>query len=110
MRKYIATAGMMAMLMIPAVASAAVLEKGAGVGCPDGQQGTFAFTLNQVSSTELGTVTAAFDSGEVWTSGPTNVTKKTREYFINAHGKLVSASSSLDGHLVLNRFFCFPPA
>ena len=110
MRKYFATAGMMAVLMIPAVASAAVLEKGAGAGCPDGQQGTFAFTLNQTTSTEPGTVTAAFDSGEVWTSGPTNVTKKTREYFINAHGNLLSASSPLDGKLVLDRFWCFPPA
>jgi len=110
MRKYFATAGMMAVLMIPAVASAAVLEKGAGAGCPDGQQGTFAFTLNQTTSTEPGTVTAVFDSGEVWTSGPTNVTKKTREYFINAHGNLLSASSPLDGKLVLDRFWCFPPA
>lgn len=111
MRKYLAAVGMTATLMIPAVASGAVLdEKRAGVGCPDGQQGTFAFTLNQVTSTELGTVTASFDSGETWTSGPTNVTKKTREYFINAFGKLLSASSSLDGKLILNRFFCFPPA
>jgi hypothetical protein len=29
-------------LVIPAVASGAVLQKGAGVGCPEGQQGTFA--------------------------------------------------------------------
>jgi hypothetical protein len=49
--------------MIPAVAPAAVLVKGAGVGCPDGQQATFAFTINQTTSTEQGTVTAAFDSG-----------------------------------------------
>ena len=112
MRKYFAIAGMMAALVIPAVASGgAVLdEKRTGVGCPDGQQGTFAFTLNQVTSTELGTVTATFDSGETWTVGPTNVSKKTREYFINAFGKLLSASSSLDGKLILNRFFCFPPA
>ena len=81
-----------------------------GVGCPEGQQGTFAFTVNQVSSTDLGTVTAAFDSGEVWTVGPTYVTKKTREYFVNAYGKLQSASSSLDGRIILNRFWCFPPA
>jgi len=110
MRKYFAAAGVTAALMIPAVASAAVLEKGAGVGCPEGQQGTFAFTIHQTTSTEPGTVTASFDSGEVWTVGPTYVTKKTREYFVNAYGKLLGASSPLDGKLVLNRFWCFPPA
>jgi hypothetical protein len=110
MRKYFAAAGMTAAFMIPAVASAAVLEKGAGSGCPEGQQGTFAFTVNQTTSTEPGTVTAAFDSGEEWTVGPTYVTKKTREYFVNASGKLLSASSPLDGKLILNRFWCFPAA
>jgi hypothetical protein len=110
MRNYFAVAVVVAALMIPAVASAAVLVKGAGVGCPDGQQGTFAFVLNQTTSPDAGTVTARFDSGEVWTVGPTTVTKKTREYFVNAHGNLVSADSPLDGKLVLDRFFCFPPA
>ena len=110
MRNYFAAAVVTAALMIPAVASAAVLEKGAGSGCPEGQQGTFAFVVNQTTSTEPGTVTAAFDSGEVWTVGPTVVTKKTREYFVNAYGKLLSASSPLDGRLVLDRFWCFPPA
>jgi hypothetical protein len=37
------------------------------------------------------------------------VTKKTREYFVNAYDKLEGASSSLDGKLILNRFWCFPP-
>jgi hypothetical protein len=105
--------------MSPAVASGAVLEKGAGVGCPEGQQGTFAFTANQLSTSALGTVTATFSSGETWTVGPTYVTKKTREYFVNAYGNLLSAYSSvdfspgsppLDGRLILNRFWCFPPA
>jgi len=111
MRKYFAAAGMTLALMIPAAASAADLVKGAGSGCPEGQQGTFAFTLNQTTSTtEAGTVTAAFDSGEVWTVGPTEVNKKVRKYYVNAYGKLLSASSSLDGKLVLDRFWCFPPA
>ena len=119
MRRYLAVAGLTVGLMIPAVASGAVLEKGAGVGCPDGQQGTFAFAANQLTTTALGTVTAAFSSGEVWTVGPTDVTKKTREYFVNAYGNLLSAYSSLDfnasspplyGKLILNRFWCFPPA
>jgi hypothetical protein len=110
MRRYFAVAGLTVALMIPAVASGAVLEKGTGVGCPDGQQGTFAFVANQVTSTEPGTVTAAFDSGEAWTVGPTVVSKKAREFYVNAHGKLLSASSSLDGRLVLDRFWCFPPA
>jgi hypothetical protein len=110
MRKYLAGAGMMVTLTLPAVASAANLTQGAGVGCPEGQQGTFAFVVNQTTSTEPGTVTAAFDSGEVWTVGPTVVNKKTREYYVNAYGKLLSASSPLDGRLVLDRFWCFPPA
>jgi hypothetical protein len=110
MRKYLAAAGMTIALTIPAVASAADLTNGAGVGCPDGQQGTFAFVVNQTTSTEPGTVTAAFDSGEVWTVGAFTVTKKTREYYVNAYGKLLSASSPLDGKLVLDRFWCFPPA
>jgi hypothetical protein len=110
MRRYFAAAGLAAALMIPTAASAAVLENGAGVGCPEGQQGTFAFVVNQTTSTEPGTVTATFDSGEVWTVGPTRVNKKTREYFINAYGNLLSASSPLDGRLVLDRFWCFPPA
>jgi hypothetical protein len=110
MRNYFAAAGLAAALMIPAVASGADMVNGAGVGCPEGQQGTFAFVVNQTTSTEPGTVTATFDSGEVWTVGPTQVNKKVREYYVNAHGKLLSASSTLDGKLVLDRFWCFPPA
>jgi hypothetical protein len=97
-------------LVIPAVASGAVLEKGIGSGCPEGQQATFAFTVNQTTSTEPGTVTASFSSGETWTVGPTFITKRTREYFVNAFGNLLSASSPLDGKLILNRFWCHPPA
>ena len=110
MLKYFAAGGLAVALMIPAAASAAVLEKGAGSGCPEGQQGTFAFVVNQTTSTEAGTVTATFDSGEVHTVGAFSVTKKQREYFVNAYGKLLSASSPLDGKLVLDRFWCFPPA
>jgi hypothetical protein len=112
MRKYFVAAGLTIALMIPAVTSAADLQRGMGVGCPEGQQGTFAFVVNQTTSTEPGTVTASFDSGETWTVGawPFTVSKKTREYFVNAYGKLLSASSSLDGRLVLDRFWCFPPA
>ena len=110
MRKYLVAVGVVVVLAIPAMSSGAVLEKGMGVGCPEGQQGTFAFTANQVSTTDPGTVTAAFSSGEVLTVGPTNTTRKTREYFVNAYGNLLSASSSLDGKLILNRFWCFPPA
>ena len=110
MRRCFAVAGVTVALMSPAVASGAVLEKGAGVGCPAGQQGTFAFVANQVTLTDPGTVTASFDSGETWTVGPTYVSKKTREFFVNAYGKLLSASSSLDGRLVLDRFRVLPPA
>jgi hypothetical protein len=38
------------------------------------------------------------------------VNKKVREYYVNAFGKLLSASSTLDGKLVLDRFWCYPPA
>jgi hypothetical protein len=110
MRKYFVAAGLTAALMIPAATSAADLEKGAGVGCPEGQHGTFVFVVNQTTSTEPGTVTASFDSGEAWTVGPTYVTKKTRTYYVNASGKLLSASSTLDGRLVFGGFWCFPPA
>ena len=112
MRRYFAVAGLTVSLMTPAVASGAELEKGTGVGCPDGQQGTFAFTVNQTTSTDPGTVTAWFDSGESHTVGAfvTEVNKKTRKYYVNAYGKLLRASSSLDGKLVLDRFWCFPPA
>jgi hypothetical protein len=110
MRKYFAAAGLTVALAIPAVAAAGDLVKGAGAGCPEGQQGTFAFVVNQTTSTESGTVTATFDSGEVWTVGPTQVNKKVREYYVNAFGKLLSASSTLEGRLVLDRFWCFPPA
>jgi hypothetical protein len=111
MLKLFAVAAAAVGLAIPAVASGgAVLEKGIGSGCPEGQQATFAFTVNQTTSTEPGTVTASFSSGETWTVGPTFITKKTREYFVNAFGNLLSASSSLDGKLILNRFWCHPPA
>jgi len=110
MRKYFVAAGLTVALMIPVAASAADLVKGAGSGCPDGQQGTFAFVVNQTTSTASGTVTATFDSGEVWTVGPTQVNKKVREYYVNAYGNLLSASSTLDGKLVLDRFWCYPPA
>jgi hypothetical protein len=111
MRKYFAAAGLAVALGAPAVASSATLDHGAGVGCPAGQQGTFAFTVNQTTaSTDPGWVTASFSSGEVWTVGPTTVSKKTRQYYVNAYGTLLGASSSLDGKLVLDRFWCFAPA
>jgi hypothetical protein len=110
MKMFLAAAALTVALVIPAATSAADLQKGMGVGCPAGQQGTFAFIVNQTTSSDPGTVTASFDGGESWTVGPTTVSKKTRQYYVNAFGNLLSASSSLDGKLVLDRFWCFPPA
>jgi hypothetical protein len=110
MWKFVAAGAFVVALLLPAVATAASLTKGTGQGCPTGQQGTFAFVNNQTTTSAPGTVTAAFDSGEVWTVGPTTVSKKTQEFYVNAYGNLLSASSTLDGKLVLDRFWCFPPA
>jgi hypothetical protein len=110
MLRYLVGGALALALTVPALASAAVLEKGAGVGCPAGQQGTFAFTNNQTPTSVPGTVTATFDSGEVWTVGPTVVNKKNQQFYVNAYGNLLSASSSLGGKLVFDRFWCFPPA
>lgn len=110
MWKYLAVGVSTFALLLPAMTSAATLSKGTGVGCPTGQQGTFAFVNNQTTISAPGWVTAAFDSGEVWTVGPTQVNQKTQEFYVNAYGNLLSASSTLDGKLVLDRFWCFPPA
>jgi hypothetical protein len=110
MWKLLTLAGVTAALVIPAGASGVELTKGLGQGCPDGQQGTFAFVVNQLTTTEPGTVTASFDSGESGTVGAFTVNKKTQEFFFNARGKLLSASTSLNGNLILDRFWCFPPA
>ena len=92
MLKHFAAGGLAVALMIPAAASAAVLEKGAGSGCPEGQQGTFAFVVNQTTSTEAGTVTATFDSGRSPHSRRVLSDQEAEEYFVNAYGKLLGGA------------------
>ena len=66
--------------------------------------------VNQTTATEPGTVTASFSSGETWTVGSPIMHRRSQEFFVNAYGNLLSASSPLDGKLVLDRFWCHPPA
>ena len=52
-----------------------------------------ALWLSRVASIEPATDTAALSSGEEWTVGPTCMTRKTREYFVNARTRRWTASS-----------------
>ena len=66
MRKYLVAVGVVVVLAIPADGSSgAALEKGMGVGCPEGQQGTFAFTVNQTRLRSTGQSRPPFERRRV---------------------------------------------
>ena len=89
---------------VPAVA----VEIGnlSGQSCGDGT-GTWHFVNNQTGTTVPGTLTATWSSGDTCVTGPSKVTPNGTQHFLcSASGELTSASTNLNGKLVLSDFSC----
>ena len=104
-------------LALPAAASAAVLEKGAGTTCVDGI-GTWTFVNNQTGGAAAGflDLTLVDGNGVQFLIGgsPNEVNRGTQKWTFtttpdtSAAWTLVSASTNLPGKLILARFECAP--
>lgn len=111
MRKYIALAGLVAALAIPAVAWAADLHSphtGGVYGCPAGYVGSYHFVNNQTAGTAwTGHIEATF-SGPASTKGADAymVLQNVQHFQIAAEGWLEDASTDLPGRLVLSDMSC----
>ena len=78
-----------------------------GQSCGD-FSGNWHFINNQVTGGLVGTLTATWSSGDscVVAASQYNPSKTTQHFNCTASGTLVSASTNLDGKLVLSDFTC----
>ena len=77
-----------------------------GQDCGD-LTGTWHFVNNQVPRcSEEGMLHAEWDSGDMCWVGPSVVNRRTQHFECSASGELISASTDLEGRLVLSDFSC----
>jgi hypothetical protein len=114
MRKYLAAGVLTVALIVPALASSAVLEKGAGATCASGL-GTWNFVNNKTEGAAAGSLNVFFDTEEFGVIlfgpvGPTVANKSVQKFtlYTNNRATLVSASTNLPGKLVLESVGCAP--
>jgi hypothetical protein len=88
---------------------AATINNLSGQSCGD-FEGTWHFVNNQTGTTDPNnTLTACFTSG-CQTVSPTKITPNgTYHFYVSAAGTLLSATSTLNGKLVLSDFSCSTP-
>lgn len=70
------------------------------------QTGTWHFVNNQTGGAAAGTLSATWSSGNTCTTSPTKVLGSTQHFYCTASGTLLSASTNLNGKLVLSDFTC----
>ena len=108
MRKVLILVGLVAALAIPAAATAVDLhEPHLGTGCPSGFVGTFHFVNNQTGGeTDEGTLTAVI-GGTQYVVEAYKVNQNVQHFLIeDAEGSIESASTNLQGRLVLSDYTC----
>ena len=88
-------------------ASAAELANLSGQSCGE-DVGTWHFVNNQTGlDAGVGTLTATFSSGEQCVTEASKVNRRTQHFFcVGYSGDLLSASTNLEGRLVLSDFSC----
>jgi len=84
---------------------AAVLGNLSGQSCGE-FEGTWHFVNNQTGGAAAGTLTASFDTGDVFVVGASAVNNKTQHFFVVSSGELLGAFTDLQGKLVLSDFSC----
>jgi hypothetical protein len=107
-RKFIVGAALAAALVIPASVTAADLhEPHLGLGCSTGFVGTFHFVNNQTGGEQSqGTLTAVI-GGTQYVVGAYKINQNVQHFLVeDAEGTIESASTDLDGRLVLSDFSC----
>jgi len=106
-KKYWVTAAALAMVGVSGPAVAADLHNGEGQSCGNAV-GTWHFVNNQTGAgAAAGTLTAEFTSGTVTVSA-SKVNLRTQHFDVEASGTLLSATTDLDGMLVLSDHECGP--
>jgi hypothetical protein len=106
-KKYWVVGAATALVMVSSPAVAATLSNGSGQSCGDAI-GVWHFVNNQTGGAGAGTLTATFSDGTSWTVGPTAVNQNTQHFIVESAGTLLSASTNLNGRLVLSDFSCGP--
>lgn len=92
-------------LSLSGAAMAADLGNLSGQSCGDAT-GTWHFINNQVRGSSTGTLTASWSSGDSCAVGASKVNSTTQHFYCIASGALQSASTNLNGKLVLSDFSC----
>ncbi|HEU0200502.1 MAG TPA: hypothetical protein VFR86_08705, partial [Burkholderiaceae bacterium] len=107
MKKLFVTAPLaVAMGIAGGTALAASISNLNGQTCPTGTIGSWHFVNNQTGGAAAGTLNAAWDSGNLCMTGPSQVNQNTQHFLCTATGMLTSASTNLPGRLVLSDFTC----
>lgn len=105
-RKYWIASAVVALVGLSSPAIAAELQNAQGQSCGDAI-GVWHFVNNQTGGEQApGTLTATFSDGTMWTVAASSVNKNTQHFFVESAGTLESASTNLDGRLVLSDFDC----
>jgi hypothetical protein len=117
MRKFFVLAVLMAALATPAAVVAANLSKGIGSSCPNGTVGAWHFVNNQTDGASASTIAVIFDLADFGVVpfgpiAPVSVSRNNQQFYVytNNGARLLGASTTLPGKLVLQDFVCLPPA
>jgi len=104
-KRYLVTG--IAAALFGGAASAVSISNLSSQSCGD-FSGDWHFVNNQVTGGLVGTLTALWSSGDTCTvlASSFNPSKSTQHFNCTASGTLVSASTNLDGKLVLSDFTC----
>ena len=95
----------LALGVVGGAAMAANLSNLSGQSCGT-DQGTWHFVNNQTGGAAAGTLTATWSSGDTCAVSASKVLSSVQHFHCGASGMLLSASTNLNGRLVLSDFSC----
>lgn len=105
-RKYWVMGATATMVLVSSPAVAATLSNGNGQTC-GGAVGVWHFVNNQTGGeTKPGTLSATFTGGGAQRVTAYKVNQNVQHFSVTSTGQLVTASTNLDGRLVLSDFTC----
>jgi hypothetical protein len=104
-KHFLAASVAVAMGICASTAYASTLSNLNGQSCGD-FSGTWHFVNNQTGGAAAGQLTATWSSGDSCTVGASKLNASNQHFYCTASGALLSASTNLNGRLVLSDFTC----
>src|SRR5687767_12951586 len=92
-------------LGVSGTALAVDISNATGQSC-GADSGTWHFVNNQTGGASAGQLTATWDSGDSCTVTASKVNQSSQHFYCTATGELLTASTNLNGRLVLSHFDC----